>query len=472
MSRQNRVDPLVRRLLSRVRDETAGDRGAGTVEYIGVLLVVGALVLSLLMAASPLGGSIAAKLCQALGTTCAAPGAVAQEKAPPTDPCTVQTDDTNVKFGVSVAFIDIGDQGKLAVQKMSDGTYKVTVGGDLGVDASLTAGEAKGKLVIADYGGELGAEASISGGVFAGAGNEYTFKNAADAGKFTDWVTRQVAKQGIKSIASGVSPGVGLSVDLGGWLLDKITGYDYSPPSPTATYYEGGVTAGGSASAGALTAGASADVEAKAALGMKLDHTNGDRTIYTKVTVDADAAVTLGLTDTNADWGAGADGKATVELVVGTTVDKDNKVTAVSLDGAATAEGSGNLTALVGYPLQGGGGKGVQMSASFDVTDANRAQVMNLLAGVGAVTLSSGSPAAGVASAIPQLIDQARRNGDVTAQFVDVSSSTLLDAALAVKAPAVGGLGFSAGADTSSTTSTSAHYLADHGWKDWTACGR
>jgi hypothetical protein len=65
---------------------------------------------------------------------------------------------------------------------------------------------------------------------------------------------------------------------------------------------------------------------------------------------------------------------------------------------------------------------------------------------------------------------QARANGDVTAEFIDVSSSNLLSAVLAFKAPAIGGLGVNIDAGTSESTTTNASYLGDDGWVDWTAC--
>jgi hypothetical protein len=252
--------------------------------------------------------------------------------------------------------------------------------------------------------------------------------------------------------------------------VDKVTGYDYQPPSPDSSYFEGGITADASAAAGGLTAGGSASASYQDALGFRLDHKTGDRTIYSKLEIDAEAAAQIGFSSTDGNWGAGGNGSGHVELIVSTTVDKDWNVTGLSVDGAATAEGAGSLTALAGFPLQGGGGKGVQFSATVPVTDANRAQVLAALGSMGVTSLTSGVPAMARGNAIIFVMDQARKDGDITAQFLDVSSSNLVNAALGLKAPAIGGLGFSVGAGTTSSTSTGAHYLGADGWKEWTGC--
>jgi hypothetical protein len=242
------------------------------------------------------------------------------------------------------------------------------------------------------------------------------------------------------------------------------------PPAPDASYYEGGISANGSASAGGIVAGGSATADYQNALGVKFDHITGSTTIYNRVSLDAEAAVQLGLSSTDGNWGAGGAGSAGIEMVVATTMDEDFQITGVSYDGAATAEGAGSLTALAGIPIQGGDGKGVQLSASFDVTDANRTLVTAALASIGAVAAVPGGSTMAQAVAVPLIFQQATDNGHVTAQFLDVNSSNLVDAALGLEAPAIGGLSFALGASTSSETSAGAYYLGDNGWQEWTAC--
>src|SRR5690625_6640220 len=62
------------------------DAGAGTLEYLGIILFVGLIVVGLVLTASPIGSKLAEKLCEAFGTSCPAVAAV-DEKAPPARAC-------------------------------------------------------------------------------------------------------------------------------------------------------------------------------------------------------------------------------------------------------------------------------------------------------------------------------------------------------------------------------------------------
>ena len=137
-----RVRPAVSRLLLR---RPTGDDGAGSVEYIGAILVVGALILSLVMGSTPVGALIAEKLCDAFGTSCAAGERDADGDRVPDQACTLGEDSENINANVTIAFIDLGADGTMTIEKMSDGTYKVTVGGEAGAAAVASAGEIRGR---------------------------------------------------------------------------------------------------------------------------------------------------------------------------------------------------------------------------------------------------------------------------------------------------------------------------------------
>lgn len=458
-----------------VRRRLSGDVGAGSVEYLGGILFVGLLLSSLIMVATPIGGQIAAKLCEAVGTSCPAAPITAAEapKAPPVRPCTSQSDSGSIAFGVDIAFVKLGSSGEMTTEKLSDDTYKVTLGGDVGAAAALSAGEVKGSLQIGDYGGAVGAGADVEAGVFAGAGAEYHFETEAQANEFAEYVQRMLVKEGVKGVAGSApltGPAVGVGVDVASWLFDKVTGYSYTPPSPNSTYFEGGISAGGSATAGLAVGGGDASISGENALGFKLDHDTGDRTLYNRVSLDADAAIALGISTSDEDWGQGAGGQASMEIVIATTVDKDMQVTGVSFDGVATADGSMALTQLAGFPLQGTDGKGVRVSAQAPVTDANRSQVTAALGALGVLAVQPGGPAVAQSTAVLAILGQARSNGDITAEVLDVNSSNLLSFALGLKAPAIGGLGLGMSSSTSSQTTTDAYFLGNNGWEDWTAC--
>lgn len=436
------------------------DEGAAAVEYVGIVIAVVALLLSLAVLFAPLGDVIYKRYCEAVasltGGTCASPVAQVPDDNPPDVPCVQSSDEFNAEFGVSIAFVDLGAGMAMVTEKLSDGTYQVALIDKGKIGATLSSGGIDAKLKIGGYGGEYGAGASVSAALEGAYGKEYTFNSAEDASKFQEWAA---AEYGQKAASSG-GPATGLAYWTGRKLMDAFTGYDYKPPAPSAVYGEANVVISGQAEAGAIVAGAGADISFGTGAGVRLD-SDGNTTVYTKVTLDGQAAIDLGLQPTSGSVG--------VETVVAVTVDSSGEVTEVGFTGAASAEGSYNLTQLAGMPLQDAGGKGIGLNATFPVTDANRADTLTALAGLGVVQVSGGGAMA-QAVALPWIMNQALADGDVWVQTYDVSADQLLGAALGVEAPAVGGLGFTADAATSSKTSTGAWYRGRDGWLKWEEC--
>lgn len=446
-------------MMRRTRHRTdllRGERGAAAVEHAGVIVVVVAVVVALLVAISPVGQAIAGRICEAVGASCGSPAAVEADDEP-TEPCVLASDTVNVKYSLSVSFVDVGSGVGMQTEELSDGTFKTTLSLSGQAGASLTAGELQAKLRIGDYGGGADLSASVSAAQRLGGGLEYTFDSAEDAADFEEWAYRTFAKESAKAAAG---PALGLGVEIANWAVDKITGYDYDPPAPTGFYAEGGPVISGSAGAQAIVAGANASAEFSSALGYRQDLESGNHTVYSKIKLDAKAASDLGL-KTLAEGGAGT------EFVAEVTVDENGQLAGLSVAGAATADGAYDLTGLLDTPLQDSGGRGVRVRASLPVTDANRDQLTSALADLG--VYGGGSPSR-MADAMSSLFDVAADSGEVTAQTLDVSSSNLLSGALGVKAPAVGGVGVGVESGTSSQDSVDAWYLGDHGWNDWEAC--
>ena len=450
-----------------VRAGARRDDGAGLVEYVGAVAVVVALIAGIVMWAAPVGDTIVAKLCDAFDADCGV-GEVDFDREPERE-CTVATDTTTMEAGVSIAFVDLGAEGSLSVDRMSDGTYRVTLNGDVSAKAVASAGEAHGGLEIMGYGGSIELSAEAAAGVHAGGGAEFTFDSMEDVQKFNGWVQRKFAQNAIASVTGPAAPIVGIGLEGASQLWDWVRGKSYTPPLPTAVFAEGGTVGNAGAGVGVGVAGGSASFETSNAIGTKIDMKTGDITVYSKVEMTAEAAAQLGFSSSDPNWGQGGEVNGHVELVVAATVGPDGKLNHVSLDGAATSEGAYALSNGAGYPIGDGYGKGLTLSADFPVTDRNRAQMTAALAGVGAAATVGQAPMA-MTAALPMIFDEARRGGDITAQFVDVSSQDLLMAALSLKAPAVGGLGFNVGASTSSTETTDAFYMTPTGWKRWNGC--
>ena len=445
-----------------------GDEGAGLVEYVGAVAVVVALIAGIAMWVLPVGDTIVAKLCDAFDADCGGAGQIDVDREPERA-CTLGTDTTTVQAGVSIAFIDLGSEGQLSVDRLSDGTYRVTLNGDVAVKAVASAGEAHGGLEIMGYGGSVELSASAAAGLHAGGGAEFTFDSIEDVQDFNGWVQRKFAQNVVASATGPAAPIVGIGLEGVSQLIDWVTGNTYVPPVPSAVYAEGGVVANAGAGVGVGVAGGSASIDYSNALGTKIDTKTGDITVYSKVELTAEAAAQLGFSSSDPNWGQGGEVSGQVQLVVAATVGPDGQLNHVSLDGAASSEGAYALSNGAGYPIGDGYGKGLTLTADFAVTDRNRTQVTAALAGLGAVAVA-GQPSMATSAAIPLIFDEARRSGDITAQFVDVSSQDLLAAALSLKAPAVGGLGFNLGASTSSSETTDAYYMTPTGWKEWSGC--
>lgn len=432
------------------------DSGAAVVEYVGIVIFVGVLLSSLTVSYTPIGQTIISKLCQALGGECVAPSAGAPDDKPPSGPCVVSSKNFQANADVSISFVDFGGGEGMLTEKLSDGTYRVTLVDTGKLGASLSAGAVYAQLHVGNHGGELGATASVSAALQGSYGTEYTFNSAQDVAAFQKWANQ-------KFVTDAASTVVGPAANFGSWLYNKVTGNNYKPPAPSAHYVEGGLVIDGQALAGGITAGGQASLSFGSGAGVRVD-ADGNTTVYNKVTLDGQAAVDLGLTDA-------AGGSVSVDSMMAVTVDSSGKITNVSYTGVATAEGSYNLTQMAGYPLQNAGSTGISVTASFPVTDANRADAQKMLVGMGVASMAGmvGTPVS-QAVALPWIFNQAKANGDVTAQTLDVSNDDLAGAALGLEAPAVGGLSFDVGASTSTTTSTGAWYLGSNGWDRWEAC--
>ena len=458
--------------LLRRRLGVADDRGAGTVEYLGVILLVVAVVASLLMSATPVGQNIAAKICEALGTTCGTPAGsdvTAGPKPQPTDPCTVSSSTQTGEAGVEIAFVDLGAGGTLIVEKLSDGTWDVTRinAGKAGVKADLVA--AKGSFTLGGKEIGLGGEVGVSAALAGEGGSTYSFANEQSRDEFISWAQREWGRQALKT--QGV---LGWAAALANGWFDK-----YSPPEPTKTYFEGGFEASGSAEAsagiGLAEASLGVSIDSGRYLGASYDD-KGSTTVYSKVDVGAalEGKIGIGLGDLDADpqhaeksGSLGGTLATNLESTLGTEFDKDGRLTNVELTMAA---GPGVASAL-GKAL---GGAEVSLSdsmtatAKIPVTDANRSQILALVAGVGLTSAMSGG--ASQSASVLGLIDYAKgQGGDLTTQTVSTSPTVGVGADLKLKVATIG-IGLNGKYEGVSTSNTGAQYWDGTSWQDWTAC--
>lgn len=459
---------LIRRRLG-----VADDKGAGAVEYLGAILLVSAVVASLLMSATPIGQSIAAKICEAVGATCGATAGTGDDasgpKPQPTDPCTVSSSSQTAAVGIEIAFVDLGAGGTLVVEQLSDGTWNVTRinAGKAGVKADLVA--AKGKVTIGGKEFGVGGEVGVSAALAGEGGETYSFKNEQSRDEFVSWAEREWGRQALKS-QGFLGWGAAL---VGGWF-DK-----YSPPAPTKTYFQGGLEASGSAEASAGIG------IAEASLGLTLDSgqylgasfdDKGSTTVYSKVDVGAALEGKIGIgfgdMDTKPEDGAAGGGvggtlKTNLESTLGTEFDKNGNLTNVELSMAA---GPGAAT-LLSKAL---GGADVTLTdsmtatAKIPVTDANRADILALVAGAG-ISSATSNGATQTASVLG-LIEYAKgQGGDLTSQTTSTGATTGAGLDLKLKVATIG-IGLNGKYEGVSTSNTGAQYWDGTSWQDWTAC--
>jgi hypothetical protein len=472
-------------------DRTDPERGAAALETVGVTVVAVSLVVAVVLAMSPMGPIAYQRLCAAFvsltgGGSCGGAPPVAGGDRAPTRACTLSADGRVVNGGIGLLFVDLGTSGSYLVEEMSDRTYQVSVDGDTFLGASLTAVEAELSIEIGDstvpteeikpedINLDVGVEVDASAALVAGMGSTYAFASREDAEAFTDHVRRSLITQGSRPGArQGGEMNVPWSTSALAWMAeglqagwDVATGYDYTPPAPTSTYVEGRIEGGGEASAGGFVGDASAGATVSNAIGYRLHHATGEVTVYTRVTLDAEAQANLGMGASAGTLAVEAGGAGGVELMVAVTKGGDGTLTAVELSGVASQEHAIGLTSMFTEPLEGAGS--VHVSAQFPVTDANRKQVTQALIGMGALGAATGTGAASAAS-IPLIVDEARATGDITAQFFTDESSNVFDVEVGVNVPGFGWVAVDAGEATSGSTSTKAFYL-DREWKEWSAC--
>jgi hypothetical protein len=136
----------------------SGDTGAASLEYAGVLFLVGAVIASLLLFATPIGAAIQERLCAAVGAVCGS--AAAEQRAEELGvKCTVARTNRDLGYDVAVAGYRGERKDTDGITTFGDGTSVVTMtqGSGAGVDGSSgTRGGGVGVNAKATVNGDLG----------------------------------------------------------------------------------------------------------------------------------------------------------------------------------------------------------------------------------------------------------------------------------------------------------------------------
>lgn len=455
------------------------DRGQVASEYLGVIVVVVAMVVVLVTLSTgfgrQVGQGVLEAICRITGGSCSTEPVDLEAKLPD---CEVYSEDYTLKGEATVFSVNLGANGKLALRKVIDAAGETSflvdqqVGADLG--AHIMFGE-EGKFGIGE-----GLAAEAKAGLTGSGSRTYAFDSEKAARDFMLASAEEPGKQAVKA-ATPVGGGVVK------WGLDKITGTKYEPPAAGVKEYF--VEAGTKYSAGASAdAGIEGEVGASGlqVLGVKVEPGQGKdpakQTIYVKA--NGTLLGSLGI------LAQGPGGELEGEGVVGLTL-QDGRAVAASVEVAGQVKSSflagsdtGDIPLGKSLP-KGSGSLGVssaatqqgKVSLNLDLTDpANRTVFADALNSVGMPVMpDAGTPGyQDPVTAAAALADRFRSSGpaggaSLTAQAYDGSESSFEVGFFAGDL-----LTFGAGGEvgtSSKVLTTSLYYDPSRGMVPWKRCG-
>lgn len=245
----------------------ASERGSGSLELVGVVVMAAVLVAALVGAVGAqdprIRDAIWAQICTITGGECSVADAPSNVAFKPGE-CELYSGENRVNATVDVTFVRLGGGGVVQRTEKSNGDIEVTLLHEARGGLVASAG-GKGELTLGEtkVGAGWQAEASATGGYQSG--ETYVFTDSAQADDFQDYLQRELAEDS----AFSLNPIAG-TVNA---AFEKFTGEEAPANNgvqKTYVRYDG--TAEGSVS-GSLGYGASAEAEASAmlALGSELD---------------------------------------------------------------------------------------------------------------------------------------------------------------------------------------------------------
>lgn len=230
------------------RAGSASQRGAATLEYTGVIVVVVAIVAAVVLAATPVGGTIAAKLCEAFGASC---GTTSQQAVAPQDEdflppaCMYHEESEQYSSEVSIGFVTIGNNSGFIVSRFRDGRVEVTVTDGAGLGAKGEAPGATFDVGKLGQGDNAGVDVDFGGGLTFGYGDTWSFDDEdqyeAMRSDLDDYLLQQ------EMMKQGGGPGSGLGTHM---AIKSMGGYKDPPKDPSVTFSQFGVEGSFNASLG------------------------------------------------------------------------------------------------------------------------------------------------------------------------------------------------------------------------------
>lgn len=261
------------------------ERGQATVEWLGAMLVVIALVAAVVLVAPQVASTIGCKLAEVISGEAGACAAEEQQAELP--PCVVSDREGKVKASLTVFSVKGGGDVRALVQERSDGTVWVTLSGgaNLGLEFGPPAGA---KASLEGFGRDIGGGADAKAGVsFTGeAGGTWRFDDRGGADEFLE-IVRNRARDG--AISAGGGPIAGPLWELSPFDEDREI------RAPDVVYGQAGVQGSAKADAGNLAAYGSVGADGSAVLGARHDRETGDTTVYLQLKGGGTLNANLGL---------------------------------------------------------------------------------------------------------------------------------------------------------------------------------
>jgi hypothetical protein len=444
-----------------------GDHGQTSVEYLGAIALVVALVSALLIGTTGIGGHVSAgiqaALCRIGGGSCT----VSSILHAPNEECEVYTHAGEISADVVLFSVDVGGGAKLTLSKTIDPDGKthwyVEQAGDVHGGADLLVGE---DAHLGDLG--EGVSAEVKALATAGGGRKMSFSSEGAAREFMT----AAAHEPVKDALTGWDP-----TGIAHWLADKIDGHSYHPPAPKEYLLEAGGSVEGSLDAKAGVGGAGASAGVSGVLGVKVTPQDGSgphRTVYLKLTAKAGAE--LGLLDA-----VKAEGGAESEVVVGIEYDGKGQPVKATLEAAGTLKagigpdgdvgGEGTIAQLAGFTAKGAPSAGIssgagvrgKISLTMDLEEpGNAAALADALHSLGVPVLQGdGSvPPPGAVDSLRGLYGRFDGGADGTTVTVTTAKASERGGKIGVKGGDVLTFGAEAGLQFTDTRTTSGYYYS------------
>jgi hypothetical protein len=318
------------------REQARGESGAATIDYVGAIVVVVAIVVSLALSATPIGQTIAARLCEAFGTTCGevTSAARAPEDYVPPMPCVVSGNGEDNDANLSFVVVTLRGGERWLIEKLGDGRYRLTRGFNGG--AGATVGVGGGVTLTVDdsvYGGQATADASA--GLSVGGGETFYVDSVEDAQNLLG----QQRQDDVKDAVLGDS---GVARGFFDWVSGKL-GDDQEGENraPDEWFVEGGTWVDGQASASGGLPGLNADAGASGSVEAYLGRTersDGTSTDYLRASMSIEAGLSGNVPNANG-YNTFAVASAGGQMSALIQVDRDANGTPVALRLTSTTGG-------------------------------------------------------------------------------------------------------------------------------------